>query len=112
MDQETKRSWTTLWDRQNRRVLLLASQRGGGPGWSDVRHDPTVSVPGIYDIWRIEDRDGDTVGDIVFVEIQLDERDEPLGFPDELLSKHLLGSPTLQNKPRWPSGFIWWHDLS
>lgn len=47
-------------------------------------------------------------GDIVFVEIQLDEHDSPRGFPNDLLDIQLLGSMTLWPRPELES-FIWWH---
>lgn len=103
MTRKKERSWTTLWDRQNRRVLLLAGQKAGGHHWAEVKHDPKASVSGIYDIWRSEG------GDVVFVEIRLDEKDNPLGFPDDLLSDDLLGSMTLWPMPNLES-FIWWHN--
>jgi hypothetical protein len=79
--------WTTLWDRQNRRVLLIAGRRPSDKQQTFIKHDSTVSVAGTYDIWR-------TDGEIVFVQIALDENDKPLGFPHDLLSKDLLGSPS------------------
>jgi hypothetical protein len=58
-------------------------------------------MSGVYDVWR-------DAKDIVFVEIHFDAKDNPLGFPRELLHEDLLGSPTI-----WPypdvAGFIWWH---
>ena len=101
MSQEHNRSWTTLWDRKNQRVLLLAGRSPGDMHWAFVTHDQTTSVTGKYDIWRAE-------GDIVFVEIRLDQNDRPLGFPDDLLDSNLLGSPTIWPKPELDS-FIWWH---
>jgi hypothetical protein len=64
--------------------------------WGFVEHDPKMSLPGIYDIWRLEE-------DIVFVEIHLDEKDNPLGFPSDLLYKGLLGSPTIWPYPDMPA---------
>jgi hypothetical protein len=100
------RNWTTLWDRKNRRVLLLAGPKAGSSHWGFVKHDVIASRPSIYDIWR-RGKDG---GDIVFVEIHLDDKDSPLGFPDDLLPDRLLGSPTIWPAPNsnYPS-FIWWH---
>ena len=99
----TDRPWTTLWDRPNRRVLLLAGSGLGQHHWSFVRHDARSSAEDIYDVWR----DGE--GDIVFVEIHLDEHDTPRGFPHGLLDERLLGSMTI-----WPrselESFIWWHN--
>src|SRR5205807_7672 len=63
----TDRPWTTLWDRPNHRVLLLAGREPDQHHWSFVRHDATSSVEHNYDLWR------DSEGDIVFVEIHLDE---------------------------------------
>ena len=101
------RKWTTLWDRNNRRVLLLAGPKAKGSHWGFVKHDVIASRPGIYDIWRLGKKDD---GDIVFVEIHLDDKDSPLGFPGDLLSDRLLGSPTIWPAPnsRLPS-FIWWN---
>jgi hypothetical protein len=65
-------------------------------------HDPAASVAGIYDVWRAE-------GEVVFVEIKLDSQDRPRGFPTDLLSDHLLGSPTIWPFPDMAS-FIWWHE--
>lgn len=101
MPQRKDRSWTTFWDRQNRRVLLLAGPKAGNHHWGFVKHDPTASVNGVYDIWTAD-------GDIVFVEIRLDNEDKPLGFPNDLLSKDLLGSMTIWPMPSLDS-FIWWH---
>jgi hypothetical protein len=95
------RTWTTLWDRQNRRVLILAGPKADNPHWGFVEHDPTVSLPGIYDIWRSGD-------DIVFVEVRLDDEDNPRGFPRDLLDDALLGSQTIWPCPDMPP-FIWWH---
>ena len=95
------RDWTTLWDRQNRRVLLIAGPKPGGHKWTFVKHDPSSSIAGVYDIWRAE-------GKVVFVEVRLDERDNPLGFPKDLLSDDLLGSMTIWPMPTLDS-FIWWH---
>jgi hypothetical protein len=103
MSQKVNRPWTTLWDRQNRRVLLLAGPKDSNY-WGWVKHDPKVSLPGIYDIWRLEE-------DIVFVEVHLDEKDNPLGFPRDLLDEGLLGSPTIWPYPDQPA-FIWWHKPS
>jgi hypothetical protein len=50
-------SWTTLWDRPNRRVLLLAGAKADSHHWGFVKHDETASVPGVYDIWRVESSD-------------------------------------------------------
>jgi hypothetical protein len=108
------RTWTTLWDRKNRRVLLLAGQKSEGH-WSFVRHDTESSVAGVYDIWReTEDNPQEKTppslpqGEIVFVEIHLDDSDNPLGFPHHLLDQGLLGSPTIWPYPNYDS-FIWWH---
>ena len=105
MSKKTNRSWTTLWDRQNRRVLLSAGAKDvGGHWWSFVKHDETASVSGVYDIWRDEGSK-----DIVFVEVRLDDRDRPLGFPRDLLDEGLLGSMTIWPMPDLDS-FIWWHE--
>ena len=101
---DSARQWTTLWDRQNHRVLLLAGRGPTELHWKFVEHDPRSSAEGIYDVWREQD------GDIVFVEIRLDYNDTPLGFPTHLLDDQLLGSPTI-----WPTNlpsFIWWHKPS
>jgi hypothetical protein len=103
MSQKVNRPWTTLWDRQNHRVLLLAGPKNNDY-WGFVEHDPKMSLPGIYDIWRLEE-------DIVFVEIHLDETDNPLGFPSDLLNRGLLGSQTIWPHPDMPA-FIWWHTPS
>lgn len=93
-----ERSWTTLWDRPNRRVLLLAGQ---GPNDGNlVTHDASCSVPGVYDVWRAG-------GGVVFVEIKLSIHGYPLGFPEQLLNSSLLGPEVF-----WPSdhlSLIWWH---
>ncbi len=104
MPQQNDRFWTTLWDRPHRRVLLLAGPKAGDRHWSFVELDPKESIPGIYDIWRADN------GDLVFVEIHLDEKDNPLGFPEHLLDNSLLGSMTIWPMPEMemPS-FIWWH---
>ena len=96
------RPWTTLWDRANHRVLILAGPRTTDPHWAFVKHDEDASRPGVYDIWR------GGGGDIVFVEVRLGEHDNPLGFPHELLDDCLLGSPTIWPYPKMPP-FIWWH---
>jgi|SRR4029453_10139522 hypothetical protein len=96
------RPWTTLWDRPNRRVLVLAGRRFGQHHWSFVRHDASSSLEHTYDVWRDND------GDIVFVEIQLDEHDSPRGFPNDLLDTQLLGSMTIWPRPELEA-FIWWH---
>ena len=79
--------WTTLWDRKNRRVLLLAGRKSaeGGNG-TIVVHDQSSSVAGIYDIWRttpeVSGHDtSSTPGDVVFVELYLGDDGQPLGFP-------------------------------
>jgi hypothetical protein len=102
MAQGKDRSWTTLWDRKNRRVLLLAGQKSEGH-WSFIRHDAESSVAGIYDIWR---EAGDKIeketppfppgGEIVFVEIHLDDADKPLGFSERFAGRLF-------------TSFIWWH---
>jgi hypothetical protein len=97
------RPWTTLWDRPNRRVLLLAGARADGRHWSFVQHDQTASILGVYDIWR-----DTTSEDVVFVELQLDDNDRPLGFPRDLLGEDLLGSKTIWPFPDMKS-FVWWH---
>jgi hypothetical protein len=94
------RRWTTLWDRPNRRVFLVAGKKPGDRHWSFVRHDAAHSMPGVYDVWRSN-------GDVVFVEIRSDEKDTPLGFPTALLSDSLLGSMTIWPVPDLDS-FIWW----
>jgi hypothetical protein len=94
--------WTTLYDRQNRRVLLLAGQKAGGLHWGFIKHDPKYSIAGVYDIWR-------AAGEIVFVQIYLDDAGMPRGFPHDLLDEGLLGSPTIWvTDPNFDS-FIWWH---
>jgi hypothetical protein len=97
------RSWTTLWDRPNHRVLFLAGHRVGQHHWSFVRHDASSSVEHAYDVWRDPD------DEIVFVEIHLDQNDTPLGFPHDLLDERLLGSMTIWPHPELES-FIWWHN--
>ena len=96
-----ERGWTTLWDRPNRRVLLLAGPGPADGHWANVEHDLTASVAGVYDIWRAN-------GAVVFVQIHLDKQDKPIGFPRDLLDEVLLGSMTLWPFPGEPS-FIWWH---
>lgn len=104
MSNKTNRPWTTLWDRTNRRVLLLAGAKDiSRKCWDWVRHDDSASVPGAYDIWR------DELGDIVFVEVRLDDKDTPLGFPHDLVDRDLLGSETIWHMPSMES-FIWWHE--
>ena len=49
--------------------------------------------------------------DIVFVEVQLDHQDRPLGFPRDLLDDDLLGSQTIWPSPDMES-FIWYHGPS
>jgi hypothetical protein len=100
MTEGERRSWTTLWDRQNRRVLLLAWPPNREHN-AFVHQDAQASIAGVYDIWRAGT-------EIVFVEIRLDEHDKPLGFPEYLVSSSLLGSPTIWPMPDLPS-FIWWH---
>jgi hypothetical protein len=63
-----------------------------------------MSLPGIYDIWRFEE-------EIVFVEVHLDEKDNPLGFPRDQLDEGLLGSPMIWPHSDMPA-FIWWHTPS
>jgi hypothetical protein len=87
-------------------VLLLAGAKADSHHWGFVKHDQTVSVPGVYDIWRDVRSE-----DIVFVEIQLDANDTPLGFPRDLLDDDLLGSMTIWPSPDMAS-FIWWHRSS
>jgi hypothetical protein len=99
----TDRPWTTLWDRPNRRVLLLAGRDPDQHHWLFIRHDATSSAEDTYDLWR------DSEGNIVFVEIHLDENDIPRGFPQDLLDERLLGSMTIWPHPDLES-FIWWHD--
>lgn len=101
MVHERERGWTTLWDRLNRRVLLLAGPAPEGGHWDFIVHDSAASVAGVYDIWRAN-------GAVVFVQIALDEKDKPLGFPTDILSEDLLGSMTIWPSPEAPS-FIWWH---
>ncbi len=100
------RPWTTLWDRPKRRVLLLAGAKADGNHWEFVKHDQKTSILGVYDIWRDMKSE-----DIVFVEIQLDDKDKPLGFPRDLLDDDLLGSMTIWPYPNMES-FIWWHGPS
>jgi hypothetical protein len=100
--------WTTLWDRPNRRVLLLAGAGAVDHHCSSVKHDQTASIPGVYDIWRVYNACEECSEDIVFVEIHLDDKDTPLGFPRDLLDEDLLGSMTLWPAPDLES-FIWWH---
>jgi hypothetical protein len=99
----TDRPWTTLWDRTQHRVLLLAGHRAGEHHWSFTRYDPASSIEDVYDVWR------DDTGTVVFVDIRLDENDTPRGFPNHLLDQQLLGSMTI-----WPraelDSFIWWHN--
>jgi hypothetical protein len=99
----TDRPWTTLWDRTNHRVLLLAGRRPGEHHWSFARHDTANSVEHVYDVRR------DEGGAVVFVDVQLDDNDTPLGFPQHLLDQRLLGSMTIWPRPNLDS-FIWWHD--
>jgi hypothetical protein len=99
----TDHPWTTLWDRPNHRVLLLAGRELGQHHWSFVRHDAECSVEDTYDLWR------DSEGNIVFVEIHLDANDTPRGFPHDLLDERLLGSMTIWPHPDLES-FIWWHE--
>jgi hypothetical protein len=87
-------------------VLLLAGAKADSHHWGFVKHDETASVPGVYDIWRVESSD-----DIVFVEVRLDDKDRPLGFPRDLVDEKLLGSMTIWPFPDMAS-FIWWHSLS
>ncbi len=101
MAQASDRRWTTLWDRPNRRVLILAGRSPRDSHWAEVVHDSAASVAGVYDIWRAN-------GAVVFAQISLDNKDRPLGFPRDLLSEDLLGSMTIWPKPDLPS-FIWWH---
>ncbi|MEX0666603.1 MAG: hypothetical protein WD598_17755 [Acidimicrobiia bacterium] len=109
------RSWTTLWDRPNRRVLILAGRGHEERHWKFVARDSHDSVEGVYDIWRADDGErGEPVGhadrgEIVLVEVHLDENDTPLGFPDQLLDRSLLGSMTIWPYPEMAS-FIWWFD--
>jgi hypothetical protein len=86
----TDRPWTTLWDRANHRVLLLAGRDPGHHHWSFVHHDATSYGENTYDLWR------DSDGNIVFVEIHLDEDDTPRGFPHDLLDECFLGSMTIR----------------
>jgi hypothetical protein len=97
------RPWTTLWDRKNRRVLLVAGRRPGEHHWHFTRHDPANSVENAYDVWR------DAEGTVVFIDIRLDENDTPVGFPEHLLDQQLLGSMTIWPRPELDS-VIWWHD--
>jgi hypothetical protein len=85
-------------------VLLLAGPRKNGRWWDGVGLDTASSIPDVYDVWRAgEDND------VVFVEVRLDEHDNPLGFPDHILDRNLLGSMTIWPMPHMPS-FIWWSD--
>jgi hypothetical protein len=103
MAQKTNRAWTTVYDRQNHRMLLLAGPRADDSYWAQIKHDPTVSLPGIYDIWRIEDGD-----DIVFVQIHLDNADVPRGFPRDLLDIDTRISPTIWCVPNSISAIGWY----
>ena len=104
MSKRFNRPWTTLWDRPNRRVLLLAGDKPASRKfWGHIKHDAIASDPGAYNIWREKESE-----DVVFVEVQLDDKDTPLGFPHDLLDDGLLGSMTIWP---WPgaASFIWWH---
>lgn len=90
--------WTTFWDRRNKRVMILSS----GAHWAFVRIDEAGSAPGAYTIWRGES------GHLLAAEILLDDADNPIAFPDELLDRRLLGSPTIWPYPNLDS-FMWWH---
>ena len=73
--------------------------------WDFVQYDRNASVPAVYDVWR------DAGGDVVVVQVHWNENDEPLGFPDGLLSSNLLGSMTIWPFPTQAS-FLWWHGAS
>jgi hypothetical protein len=86
-------------------VLILAAHQHG---WTFVERDLAASAPGAYEVWRASRQPDDgLIGDICCVEVHLDEHDAPLGFPDHLLDRCLLGSMTI-----WPSdelqSFMWW----
>ena len=101
VERARQRPWTTLWDRTNRRMLLLAGAENiDRKYFGCVKHDDSFSVHGIYDIWR------DESGEVVFAEIHLNEKGQPLGFPHDLLGQDLLESETL-----YPicEAYIWWH---
>ena len=92
------REYITFWERRNRALVL--AETAGAHHWSFVQHDPTVSISGVYDVWRSER------GEVVLVEVRLDDEDRPLGFPEDLLGIHKLGSMTLWPQPDSAS-FIW-----
>jgi hypothetical protein len=96
MPQGNDRSWTSLWDLKNRRVLLLASGKVG-ESYAGIEHDPMASVAGVYDIWR-------SGRDVVFVEVHLNDEGMPRGFPHDLLSDGLLGFMTI-----WGESNIYWN---
>lgn len=102
MPQKNNRNWITIYDRQNHRMLYLAGPKAGGTYWAPIKHDPTISLPAIYDIWRIEGG-----GDIVFIEVQLDDKDQPRGFPRDLLDFNPQISPTIWCGSDSLSA-IWW----
>lgn len=97
-----QRRWTTLWDRPNRRILILGARESTDMRWDFVVVDDSASIPGVYTIWR-----GKKGGALVAAEIRLGPDDNPLGFPDDLLSRGVLGSMTIWPYPALDS-FIWW----
>jgi len=52
-------------------------------------------------------KDASATGAICCVEVQLDESDVPVGFPDHLISRDLLGSMAIWPYPEFNS-FVWW----
>lgn len=97
-----QRRWTTLWDRPNRRVLILGAPESTEMWWDFVVVDDSASIPDVYTIWR-----GKQDGALVAAEIRLGPDDDPLGFPDHLISSNVLGSPTIWPYPSLES-FMWW----
>jgi hypothetical protein len=102
------RPWTAIWDKEGRRVLLVAGRDPQMRHHSPIERDSEASVDGAYSVWRCRHGDGD--GEVVFVEIQLSDdykNNIPRWDPADLLGRDVLGSQTV-----WPGplSFIWWTD--
>jgi hypothetical protein len=95
------RAWTTFWDIPNRRIVLIGNRTENDRHWSFVKRDAALSRSGHYDVWCTE------TGTVVVIEVRLDEDNNPLAFPNQLVPEEVLGSQTL-----WPrrdmGSFVWW----
>ena len=122
MSGESAPAWVTFWDRRRRRAIVLSAIEGGGSPsrWTFVEYDSLESKPGVYEVWRDAGQHlprkrtaSDSAGDVYCVEVNLDEQNNPIGFPDHLLDRSVLGSPTLWGAPDDGGGtsYMWWSGL-